>query len=184
MNTLLNAFVRSWPYEPWLHVALAISAVIYARGWRSLHRHDPARWHAGRLAAFLAALATVFLALASPIEAFAPWLLQAHMMQHLLLLMVAPPLVWLAAPLLPLMRGLPKPVRTVWIAPLVRSPLSREVLARLTHPLVAGPLFVATVWLWHTPRGYELALGNNAWHVMQHTSFLGAGLLFVLPVRR
>ena len=182
MNPLFDAFVRSWPYDPWLWIALVLSAAIYARGWRALHRHDPKRWDGLRLAAFLLALATVFLALASPIEAFASLLLAMHMLQHLLLLMVAPPLVWLAAPLLPMLRGLPKPIRTVWIAPVVRSPLVRELFTRLVHPLVAWPLFAGVVWLWHTPRGYELALGDGDWHIVQHACFLGAGLVFWYPV--
>ena len=55
----------------------------------------------------------IFLALASPIEPFAALLLQVHMVQHLLLMMVAPPLLWLGAPLLPLLRGLPEPIRTL-----------------------------------------------------------------------
>ncbi len=96
MSPAFAAFLRSWPYDPWLCAALVLSAVVYLRGWRRLHRHDPRRWPAGRAVAFVAGLVTIFLALASPIEAFADLLLQVHMLQHLLLLMVAPPLIWLA----------------------------------------------------------------------------------------
>ena len=67
--------------------------------------------------AFLGGLATLFLALASPIEPFAALLLQVHMIQHLLLMMVAPPLLWLGAPLFPMLRGLPRPIRTYWVVP-------------------------------------------------------------------
>jgi cytochrome c oxidase assembly factor CtaG len=182
MNPLFDAFVRSWPIDPWLWAALGGSAVVYARGWRALARRDPRRWNAGHLASFVLGLAAIFLALGSPIESFAVLLLQVHMLQHLLLLMVAPPLIWLAAPLLPMLRGLPKGMRTVWIAPLVRSPAARKGFARLVHPLVAWPLFVATVWLWHTPRGYELALDDAGWHMAEHACFAGAGLLFWYPV--
>ncbi len=106
MSPTLNAFLRSWPFAPWLTASLLASAVIYFRGWRLLHRRDPVRWHVGRPAAFLGGLAAVFLALASPIEPFAALLLQVHMLQHLLLMMVAPPLIWLGWPLFPLLRGL------------------------------------------------------------------------------
>ena len=64
---------------------------------------------------------TVFLALCSPIETFTSLLLQVHMLQHLLLMMIAPPLLWLGAPAFPLLLGLPRSIRTYWIAPLFRS---------------------------------------------------------------
>ena len=83
------------------------------------------------------------------------------MLQHLLLMMIAPPLLWLGWPLFPLVRGLPEPVRTYWIAPLLRSRPLRSAFAFLTHPFVAWPLYVATTWLWHTPRGYELGLDER-----------------------
>src|SRR5262245_33857351 len=118
MSPTLDAALRSWPFEPWLVAAMLVTAGVYLRGWLILRRRDGQRWHGGHLAAFLGGLAAVYLALASPIELFADLLLQVHMVQHLLLMMVAPPLLWLGAPLLPMLRGLPQPVRRVWVAPL------------------------------------------------------------------
>src|SRR5207237_8825563 len=109
------------------------------------------RYGGGQLAAFLGGLAALFLALASPIEPFAALFLQAHMVQHLLLMMVVAPLIWLGAPLFPLLRGLPQPVRTYWIGPLFRSELLRRSFQRGTHPLAALPLYVGTTWFWHVP---------------------------------
>ena len=120
MSPTLQAALRSWPLAPWLAVSLCVTAAVYLHGWRSLHRRDPVRWHAGRPAAFLGGLAAIYLALASPIEPFAALLLQVHMLQHLLLMMVAPPLILLGWPLLPMLRGLPAPIRTYWVAPLLR----------------------------------------------------------------
>ncbi len=182
MNPTFDAFLVSWPYDPWLVVALAGSAGVYLRGWRSLRRYDAARWTPWRPWAFLAGLATIYLALASPIETFADLLLLVHMLQHMLLLLVAPPLIWLAAPLLPMLRGLPKPLRMGMVAPVMRSPIIRQSFTLLTHPFAAWPLFVAVVWLWHTPRGYELALADPQWHVAEHVSFVGAALLLWYPV--
>src|SRR5258708_26245084 len=130
MNALFEAFVRSWPYAPGLAVALGLAAGIYLRGWLSLRQQNMERWHIGQLAAFLGGLATIYLALASPIEPFASLLFQVHMLQHLLLMMAAPPLLWLGAPLFPLLRGLPQPVRTYWVAPLFRSPALRTLFGR------------------------------------------------------
>ena len=70
MSPTLDAFVRSWPFAPWLMATLTTSAVIYLRGWQLLHHRDPKRWHIGRLVAFLGGLVAIFLALASPIEPF------------------------------------------------------------------------------------------------------------------
>ncbi|QDU28230.1 Putative electron transport protein YccM [Anatilimnocola aggregata] len=184
MPPTLAAFARSWPWDPWLVIVLVITAAIYARGFWLLHRRDPTRWPLLRLVAFLAGLATLFLALASPIEPFASLLLQVHMLQHLLLMMVVAPLVWLGTPLMPLLRGLPRQLRKSWFAPLLRSRSLQSLLAAMTHPFVALPLFTAMTWLWHLPRVYDAALRAPQLHYWQHVSFLLAGLLFWYPVVR
>ena len=184
MSATLDAFLRSWPFDPWLLTALVVCAGIYLRGWLVLRRRDAQRWHGGHVAAFLGGLAAIYLALASPIEPFAALLLQVHMVQHLLLMMVAPPLLWLGAPLFPWLRGLPRSVRIFWVAPLLSSRSLRWLFARLTHPLTALPLFVAITWLWHFPPVYDLAVRSSGWHYLQHACFLGAALLFWYPVVR
>jgi cytochrome c oxidase assembly factor CtaG/ferredoxin len=184
VSPTLDAFLRSWPFEPWLLSALVISAAVYLRGWLVLRRRAPQRWHGGHLAAFLGGLAAIDLALASPIEPFAALLLQVHMVQHLLLMMVAPPLLWLGAPLFPLLRGLPRPVRVYWAGPLLASPPLRRLFGRLTQPLPALLLFIAATWLWHFPPVYDLALRSAGWHYLQHLCFLGTALLFWYPVVR
>src|ERR1700748_2925432 len=167
MSTTLDAAFSSWPAQPWLAAMLLLTAAIYWRGWRWLRQRDSARWNASKLTVFLAGLATIYLALASPIEAFAPLLLQVHMLQHLLLMMAVPPLVWLSAPFLPLLRGLPKEIRRYWIAPLLRWPFLQSLAATITHPVVALPIFVATTWLWHLPGPYQTALTSDTWHKVQ-----------------
>src|SRR5262249_1297998 len=155
------------------------------RGYLHLRRRGaPRRWHGGQPAAFLGGLAALYLALASPIEPFAALLLQVHMMQHLLLPMAAPPLLWLSYPLLPPLRAPPRPIRNPWAAPLLSSPPLRRLFGYLTHPLPALFLFVAATWLWHLPPVYDLALRSSGWHYLQHACFLGAGLLFWYPVVR
>jgi len=178
MNSTLEAFLCSWPLDPWLLAALGLAGGIYLRGWLALHHRNPQHWHVGQLIAFLGGLAAIGLALASPIEPFASLLLQVHMLQHLLLMMAAPPLIWLGAPLFPVLRGVPREVRAFWLAPLFSSPPLREFFARLTHPAVALPVFVAATWLWHTPAFYDLALRASGWHYVQHACFLGTGHCF------
>jgi cytochrome c oxidase assembly factor CtaG/polyferredoxin len=184
VSPTLDACLRSWPFDPWLLAALLLTAGVYLRGWLVLHRRDPRCWPAGRPAAFLGGLAAVDLALASPVETFASLLLQVHMVQHLLLMMLAPPLLWLGAPLFPLLRGLPQPVRRIWVAPWLSAPPLRRLFCRLTHPLSALVLFVAATWVWHAPPVYDLALRSNGWHYLQHACFLGTSLVFWYPIVR
>ena len=184
MSPTVDAFLRSWPFDPWLAVALVLTGGIYLRGWLVLSRRDAQRWHGGHLAAFLAGLATLYLALASPIEPFASLLLEMHMVQHLLLMIVAPPLFWLGAPLFPVLCGLPEEVRTYWVGPLLRWRPLRQRFGWLVHPLVAWPLFVAANWLWHLPPSYELALRDPLWHFAEHACFFLTGLVFWYPVVR
>jgi cytochrome c oxidase assembly factor CtaG len=184
MSPTLDAFLRSWPFDPWLLLALSLTAVVYLRGWLILHGRDARRWTGGQPAAFLGGLAAVFLALASPVEPFAALLLQVHMVQHLLLMMVAPPLLWLGAPTFPLLRGLPQPVRVYWVAPLLRSAALRRLGERLTHPGFALALYTGTTWVWHAPAVYDLALRSPGWHRLQHVCFLVTALLFWYAVIR
>ena len=97
MGSTWEAFLQSWPLDPWVVVPLLLTAIIYLRGWRTLHQYAPHRFGPTQLCSFLGGLAALFLALASPLEPFADLLLQVHMLQHLLLMMVAPPLLWLGA---------------------------------------------------------------------------------------
>jgi cytochrome c oxidase assembly factor CtaG len=184
VSPTLDACLRSWPIAPWLTAAMLLTAGVYLRGWLVLSGRDPRRWHGGRPTAFLGGLAAIYLALASPVEPFADLLLQVHMVQHLLLMMVAPPLLWLGAPLFPLLRGLPRPVRIFWVAPWLSAPALRRLFGRLTHPLTALVLFVVTTWVWHAPPVYDLALRSNGSHYLQHACFLGTALLFWYPIVR
>jgi cytochrome c oxidase assembly factor CtaG len=182
--SLLDAVLASWPFRPWFAASLLFAAVVYVRGWRVYHRRDPERWPVGRPIAFIGGLAAIYLALASPIEPFAALMLSVHMVQHLLLMMAAPPLIWLGNPLLPLVRGLPEPVRTYWVAPLLQCVWLRRVFSTLTKPVVSISVFLIATWMWHTPVFYDLALESPWWHYIQHVSFLAGGLLFWFPVIR
>src|SRR5262249_13100715 len=128
--------------------------MVYGRGWRVLRRQMPDRFPVWRLASFLGGLATLLLAGASPLDAFAGLLLQVHMVQHLLLMMVAPALLLLGAPLVPLLRGLPAVVAKDWIGPFLAWPALRRGFTRLTHPLVCLSALVLATWLWHLPAPY------------------------------
>jgi cytochrome c oxidase assembly factor CtaG len=181
-NTPFAGFAQSWTFDPWIITPLLLASSIYLRGWRQLHRRLPRRFAVWRLIAFQAGLLTLFLALASPLHPLAELLLQFHMIQHLLLMMIIPPLLLLGAPILPLLRGLPRPVLQHGIGRLFASTALQRLGRFLTHPLVGLLAFTVSNIAWHVPGPYELALRSEFWHHVQHVCFLGTGLLFWWPV--
>jgi len=182
MDPVTRAALASWHIDAWLVASSLVGAGLYGRGWLRLHRQMPERFTAARAGAFAAGLAALFVALASPLDAFSGFLLQAHMAQHLLLMMVAPPLLLLGLPTAPLLRGLPVAVATGIVGPLIASPPLRTLARLLSHPIVCWAAFVATTWAWHVPYLYTLALYSPAWHAVEHLSFLATALLFWWPV--
>ncbi len=157
---------------------LALGGAVYGRGWWDLHARSPARFPVRCLVAFLAGLATVALAVASPLDAAADRTLAAHMLQHLVLLVVAPPLLLAGAPLVPITRGLPRVLARRVVRPLLRSPLPTV----LGHPLAGWLAVTLATWGWHVPAAFELALHSERWHAIEHACFLGGGVLFWWPV--
>src|SRR6476646_8658411 len=108
MSASLHAALASWAFHPWIVLSLLVTGWIYWRGWRALQFTRPAQFPVWRLACFFAGLSTLWLAIASPLDSLSGMLLFAHMAQHLILMSVAPPLVLLGAPVVPLLRGLPR----------------------------------------------------------------------------
>lgn len=173
-----QAALLSWTFEPVPAFGLVATAVIYFLGWRKLHRQVPGRFPSWRLGCFLGGLAAIYVSLASPLDAFASFLLTAHMVQHLLLTMIAPPLLLLGAPQLPMLVGLPRRFVSQALGPFLNWPLLKAVVHRITHPVVCWVLFILSNVLWHFPPFYELALRSSAWHEIEHLCFLGTALLF------
>ena len=126
-SNIARAVFASWRIDVLLTLALALVAIVYVRGWRRLfHLHDTLlpRW---RLACFLAGVTSLWLAAVSPLDALASLLLTAHMTQHLVLMAVAPPLVLLGAPIVPMLRGLPRWLVRDSLGPFLASPALRRV---------------------------------------------------------
>ena len=172
----------SWVGPATAVVGLAAGGLIYTAGWRRYRRRLPGRFAASHLAAFLGGLASLWVAIASPLDEAAEALLSAHMVQHILLLTVAPALLLLGDPLLPLLRGLPDAWRRSLVAPLLRWRSLRAAVHWLVHPLAALVLSSIIFWSWHLPTVYQLALRVPAIHLVEHAAFLAGGLLFWYPV--
>jgi putative membrane protein len=174
--------VARWEVAPGVLVTLAAIGAVYVQGWRTYHRRVPARFPDWRLGAFLGGLVSLWLAAASPADTLAEELLSAHMVQHFLLLSVAPPLLLLGNPLLPVVRGLPSGIRRVIVRPLSHQRWLRRIFHALTHPATAFVVSSVILWGWHVPALYDLALRMPAVHAAEHALFFAGGLLFWWPV--
>ena len=180
----------AWQSTPAVVLPLVLSGTWYALGVRALWRragvgHGVRRWQA---ACFGAGLATLAVALLSPLDALAEALFSAHMVQHLLLLVVAAPLLALGEPLLPAMWALP--VR--WRHGLGQWWLScvpaRRAVRGATGPLGVWLAQLAVLWFWHLPGPYLAALRDERLHALEHLAFLGTAFAFwwvvVQPIGR
>jgi cytochrome c oxidase assembly factor CtaG len=136
------------------------------------------RWPVWRTALFLLGLAAVLAALASPIDAYASDSFAAHMVQHMLLTVVAAPLLTLGAPIRPLLRGLPAWVRAAIVRPLARARTVRTFVHLLRQPLIAAALYVGGLYAWHLPSLYDATLIDTRVHVVEHAWFFLSALLF------
>lgn len=180
----LQAFLLSWTFEPTIVVGLVVAAGLYIRGWRRLRR----RGRGGRILkpwrawCYAAGLGTVAIALLSPIGTFDSMFFFMHMTQHLLLIMVAAPLLWLGAPLLPTMWAFDRgPRRRLGRLFQDRNPVHR-VFHFLTGPAVALTVYILVLFIWHYPPLYDAAQGRSWVHDLEHVMFLGGALLFWWPV--
>jgi putative membrane protein len=166
--------------DPSVVSALSLAGAAYAIGFARRHRASGRRVGTRQAVAFAAALAVLALALASPLEAVASALFTAHMVQHLLLIVVAAPLLVSARPGTVLLAALPPRWRRR-AHRLSGARLVRVSLVRLAHPVVAWVVAAAVLWAWHLPSLYQLALAQEAVHVLEHATLLAtAGLTWWL----
>lgn len=160
---------------PLFGVAGAAAAYLWAVGRiASRSRLPHPRW---RTVSFLGGLGVILLALVSPIEAYDGILFSDHMVQHMLLMLVAAPLLLLGAPITVALRASSPSVRRGLL-----TVLHSHVMAIISFPLIGWVLFAAVNWGWHFSSLYDQALENDALHYLQHFTFLAAALLFWWPV--
>jgi putative membrane protein len=156
---------------------VAVAAVLYRLGTHGAAGSRARRERPWRAQAFYAGLVAVVLAVAPPLDGLADKLFWAHMVQHTLLQMVAPPLIVLGGPWLAVWRPFPLVGRRRVSAWLVQSRL-RAAARMLAAAPVAWVLFLGTIWLSHLPAVFDFAARRDAFHEGEHLVFLGLGLLF------
>lgn len=180
----------SWDWRIEVIATLLTAGALYLAGWRRLRALSGARHVTARLrgrmpltarwrqASYLAGLLVLAVALMSPIDVLGSQLFVMHMVQHLLLVMVAPPLLLIATPFPVILWGLPKAGRRTvgrWFRR--RSPLRRLLRGGAT-PGIVWFLYTAVYVGWHDPGLYNLALRNEWVHDLEHLSFFATAMLF------
>jgi cytochrome c oxidase assembly factor CtaG len=157
----------SWTFDPSVLLGVAALTAVYATWWR--RARTPAEPHPpglGRLALFAAGLLVIGVALVSPIDRLGEQLLLMHMLQHVLLLDIAPILLILA-------------LTKVLLRPVTRRVHTLERRAGLlAHPAFAVVLYAGLMWFWHIPALYDAALRHPLLHALEHVCFAGAGALY------
>jgi putative membrane protein len=154
---------------------IAVAAALYVRGVRSVRDRTPGTpWPKGRSVAFGVGLALLFVAAVSPIGTYEDALFSVHMVQHLLIVMIAAPLLMAAAPVTLAIRASTPGFRRKVLLPFLRS----KPVEFLTNPVVAWLLFASVLWGAHFTPLFDAALRNDWWHEFEHALFLGSACLF------
>ena len=171
-----------WHWRPDVIIVVTFLSTAYVIGWRRLRRRKTRSTKKWQLLLYLTSMATICLALLSPIDALGSFLFIFHMTQHELLMILAAPLLLLANPLPVLLWGVPMRLRHRLGHLLTRDAPVRRALKALTRMGFTLPIYMVNLWGWHYPRVFEAALRNGFIHDLQHLSFFIAGLLFWWPV--
>ena len=172
--------IRLWELRAEVLVPLLALGLWYTRGWWRLRSRGRRRTaHGWRLVAYWGGIAAWLLALVSPLAPLSEWLLSVHMVQHMLLIMVGPPLIWLANPMPVMLWALPPdPRKAIGHALFGPQARVRAVLRMLTNRKVAWVLFILIYIGWHDTTLYDLALGAARIHDLQHLTFTGSAMLY------
>ena len=181
MTPNAQAILESWSAPVGVNLLLCLAALIYTKGWLHLHETFRNLISAWRLAAYWAGIFSLWIAIGSPLEAFDDVSLSVHMVQHLLLMAVAPPLILLGAPVLPLLRGLPRMIRAT-VGRFLRWPLVERLGRVLTDPAICWAAASVALIAWHIPYAFELALRSDSWHEVEHACFFATSIMFWWPV--
>jgi cytochrome c oxidase assembly factor CtaG len=171
-------FLAAWSLPVFPFLGLAAALVLYLRGWAAARKTRSFELPPWRAACFAAGILSLWIAVASPIDALDDYLLAAHMIQHFILMSIAPPLIVLGAPTVPLLRGLPRVFIRFPAGPLLRARWFRAVLRFVTHPVFAWLAMNIAYLAWHVPALFELTFQSERIHNFEHLCFFLTSLEF------
>ena len=170
--------VTLWQFAPVVTALTVAVAALYLWGaWRVRQRHPARPWPAWRTAAFLGGLLVVVLATQSGIGSYDDVLFWDHMIQHLMLLMIAPPLLVVGQPVTLLLHASRNPLHT-YVKRIVRS----RVVSWLTWPPFGVALYAVTVIATHLTGFMNVVLSNDTVHDLEHVLYLVVGYIYFLPL--
>ncbi len=176
-------FVTAWDFANPLTGLLLLAVGAYVVGLIRLQRRGHGQpVSRQRVIYALTGFALVFIALAGPLDVFAGRAFTVHMSQHLVLAMLAAPLLLAAGPVSAYMWALPEPLRLGIGQGLSKRGLLRKVAAFLVKPPVALLTFVLTFYVWHLPVAYGAALDNGILHFFEHLTMFASGIVFWWPI--
>jgi len=170
----------SWNLDPLIAIGLLLGTWLYLRGvaalWRSAGTGSIVqRW---QVWAFAGGFGSLLVALVSPLDALGAALFSAHMVQHVILFLLAPMLFAAARPETAMAWAIPVPYRKAVLSGIHRQPVVRGVRSLLSNPVAIWMLFTGILWIWHVPALYDAALRSDLVHQVEHLSFLLAAFLF------
>ncbi len=174
------ALLLGWELEPVPAAGVLVAGAGYLLGVRRIARRAPHQpWPVRRTVLFLAGLVAVALATLGPPAFYDDTFFWAHMTQHILLMMVAAPLLVLGDPVLLALRAAGRDLRHRLLVPVLRS----RALHGVSHPAVGWSVLVGVTVLSHLPAVYDFALERPLVHdYVEHPVYLGAALLFFFPL--
>jgi putative membrane protein len=178
IHSVGDALVHGWSFPVVPFIGLALTLAIYLRGWWAARKTRAEELPAWRAAVFTAGIGSMWMALASPIDALDDVLLSAHMLQHFILMSVAPPLIMLGAPVVPMLRGLPRVLVRGVVGPLMRVRWLQAVMRFALHPAVVWLAMNIAYLGWHVPAMFELTFTSERIHNFEHLIFFVTNLAF------
>ena len=177
-----GAALKDWTWPPFIVVPLSVAAVTYFTGIVKMPwNRTTAKLFSWRTICFTLGLASLVIALDSPIHALGEQLFWVHMTQHEILMLVSAPLLVMGEPLLPFLWAL-SPAWRQRAANVMHSQTVKKGWTLISAPLSAWLLSAFAVWIWHAPWLFDQTLHSDLIHAAQHTSFLATALLFWWPL--
>lgn len=178
----MDGDLHSWLMLAVITLALFALALIYSRGWYRLRLDLPNVVGVWRFVVFLSGLLAVWAVLGTPLAHLDHQSLTAHMVQHLVLMNLAAPLILLGDPTITLVRGLPRAYVLSVANPAFHFAPARRFCHIFFHPVFSWLAGSVCVISWHLPAAFALGMSSEDWHEFEQATFFAAGLLFWWPV--
>ena len=176
--------VQSWSVPLAATLALVITVLLYFRGWLRLRAVCPTAISGRQVGVFICGVMSVAVAVNPPVATMDHQLLFMHMVQHLLLMAIAPPLILLGAPFLSVLQGLPQSLFRLALDPLLHCAPMQSLGRLITSSPFCWLSATAVLIGWHFPKAFGLGMQSESWHAIECASFLVTGVLFWMPVIR